>query len=257
VKRTITQAIIDEQVVNGGRWVELTFRADQERIPAILQLPKAAPRERVPAVLLLHGYSSRKEQMAESVGAALRRRGIASLAIDQPLHGARAEGDDARRTVDHFGLLRKWQIAEEEGVLALRYLQARPEIDGQRLAVVGYSLGAYLGLALAARDSAARAVVLAAGGDLPLTTPFTRLVRAIADPVRQVRRLSGRPLLMVNGRHDRTVTADQAERLFEAASEPKEIHWWDSGHYLPATAIDRAAEWLAIRLRSLGNVKSG
>jgi len=31
--------------------------------------------------------------------------------------------------------------------------------------------------------------------------------------------------------------------------EPKEIRWWDSGHYLPAPAIDDTTDWLAERLR--------
>jgi uncharacterized protein len=49
---------------------------------------------------------------------------------------------------------------------------------------------------------------------------------------------------MVSGRHDRTIRPEQAERLFAAAMEPKEIQWWDAGHYLPEAAIGAAAEWL-------------
>ena len=63
-----------------------------------------------------------------------------------------------------------------------------------------------------------RAVVVAAGGDLPAGTPFTALARTVADPLRAVRRLRGRPLLVVHGRRDRTVLPEQAERLFAAAA---------------------------------------
>ena len=49
-------------------------------------------------------------------------------------------------------------------------------------------------------------------------------------------------------RRDRTVVPDQAQRLFDAAGEPKEIRWWDSGHQLPTAAIAHAADWLAERL---------
>jgi fermentation-respiration switch protein FrsA (DUF1100 family) len=55
---------------------------------------------------------------------------------------------------------------------------------------------------------------------------------------------------MVHGRRDQTIRPDQAERLFAAAGEPKEIHWWDAGHYLPAAATERAAAWLAGQLGS-------
>jgi len=91
-------------------------------------------------------------------------------------------------------------------------------------------------------------VVLAAGGDLPEGSPLTAVARAIADPLRAVRRLDGRPLLMVHGRNDHTVKPEQARRLFEAAREPKELRWWNAGHRLPPDAIDHAATWIVARL---------
>ena len=71
------------------------------------------------------------------------------------------------------------------------------------------------------------------------------MVRMIANPVKSVRSLGGRPLLMLHGRSDRTIRPEQAERLYDAASQPKEIRWYDSGHVLPAQAADDAAVWLA------------
>jgi len=58
---------------------------------------------------------------------------------------------------------------------------------------------------------------------------------------------------MVNGRFDRTVTSAQAERLYEAAREPKEIHWYNGGHWPPPNAIDVAADWLSARLGEAGS----
>src|SRR4029079_3900428 len=58
-----------------------------ERVPASLLLPKGAVS--APAVLLLHGFSSNKERMVQSVGRALQQRGVASLALDLPFHGER------------------------------------------------------------------------------------------------------------------------------------------------------------------------
>jgi len=59
-------------------------------VPGIMLLPSAD--RPVPAALLLHGYSSTKERLIDSMGRALAARSIASLAIDLPLHGGR---DDA------------------------------------------------------------------------------------------------------------------------------------------------------------------
>jgi fermentation-respiration switch protein FrsA (DUF1100 family) len=253
-RKRISQRVIEERPIDGGgRGITLTFRADDgpsaaSPIPAVLRLPRAI--ERVPAALLLHGYASRKEDMAESVGEALVPLGIATLSIDLPLHGERADPFELRSVRNPFELAERWRTAIEEAQLALRFLGARPEIDRERLAVIGYSLGSYLSLAVAERDRAARAFVLAAGGDLP-DFPLAQLIRSVADPLRGVRALAGRPLLMVHGRRDRTILPAQAERLFAAADEPKEIRWWDAGHYLPQAAVHDAAEWLARTLRSV------
>jgi predicted esterase len=251
VAKRITQRVLAERAIPGGRAVSLTFRADEgpsasTPVPAVLRLPNVS--EPVPAALLLHGYASRKEDMAESAGEALLPLGVASLSIDLPLHGDRADPLELRSVRDPFELAARWRTAIDEAQLALRFLAARPEIDRDRLAVIGYSLGSYLSLAVVERDRAPRAVVLAAGGDLP-DFPFAALIRAVADPMRGVRALAGRPLLMVHGRHDRTILPAQAERLYAAAGQPKEIHWWDAGHYLPDEAVVKAAAWVANALR--------
>lgn len=235
--------------IRGGRRVTTEIEAAGERVPAVLLLPEdAGERSPAPATLLLHGYTSDKETMAESIGRALLGRGMASLAVDLPLHGER-DGDIQLRSLRNpVELVRLWRSALEEASLALRWLGARAEVDGDRLALAGYSLGSYLALQVAARQRAVRALVLAAGGDLPKQTPFERVVRLAADPLRAVRRLDGRPLLMVNGRRDRTILPEQAERLFAAADEPKELRWYDTGHWLPEKAVREVADWLEGRI---------
>ena len=244
--KKIYQTVRDDHRLPGGRRLLLEFRADSERVPAILMLPSAT--SPVPGALLLHGYTSRKEHVADTIGAALLVRGMASLSVDLPLHGERSETLEPMSVVRPFELVRRWHAALDEASLSLRYLAARQEIDGARLALVGYSLGSFLGIIVAAREAVVRALVLAAGGDLPDGTPFAKLIRTVADPLRAVRKLNGRPLLMVNGRWDRTIRPEQAERLFAEANEPKELRWWDAGHYLPPAAIADAADWLAQQL---------
>jgi dienelactone hydrolase len=247
MKRKIQQRTLSERSVPGGRQITLHFGTeDTPSIPATLLVPEAPGR--APGALLIHGYSSRKEHMAEGVGRALLTRGIGSLAIDLPLHGTRNDPAARGALGNPLELMRHWRTAVQESRLAIHYLRARPEIDPGRVAVVGYSLGSFLALLLAAEEPSVRAVVVAAGGDLPAGIPFAALARTVVDPLRAVRKLKGRPLLVVHGRRDRTVLPEQAQRLFDAALEPKEIRWWDSGHYLPADAIEHAADWLAARL---------
>lgn len=190
-----------------------------------------------------------KERMADHVGTELLARGIASLAIDLPLHGERLGAINALSIRTPFEAVRQWRAALDQSALALRYLGQRADLDAKRLSLVGYSLGAFLALKVATRDPSVRAVLLAAAGDLPDYIPFAAIARSIADPLKLVARL-GRPLLMVHGRGDRTIAPVQAERLFQAAREPKEIRWWDSGHVLPPPAIADAAAWLAAQMGS-------
>jgi fermentation-respiration switch protein FrsA (DUF1100 family) len=233
--------------VAGGRRLLLSIE-DGEHVPGLLLLPTAP--QRVPAALLLHGYSSRKERMSEVIGMSLLRRGIASLAIDLPLHGERDGEVESLSYRNPFELVQRWRLAVSEAQLGLRFLAEHPAIDGARLALVGYSLGSFLATIVAAQEPLVRAVVLAAGGDLPTRLPFAAIVRSVADPLRAVRRLAGRPLLMVNGRFDRTVTADQAQRLFDVASEPKELRWYAGGHWPPPNEVDAAVVWLESALRA-------
>lgn len=244
--QAIHQTVHQERLVAGGRRLDLSFRTGADPVPAILLLPEATTT--VAGAVLLHGYSSRKEHMADAVGEALLARGVASLAIDLPLHGSRANPVQAQATRNPLHLVRHWRDGLAEAKLAVHYLAARAETDAGRIGLVGYSMGAFLGTIAAADEARVRAVVLAAGGDLPSGSPFAALARSVADPVRAVRRLSGRPLLMVHGRHDTTVRPEQAERLFAAASEPKQLRWWNAGHFLPPAAIAEAAGWLAEQL---------
>jgi hypothetical protein len=229
--------------VPNGRRIALDISEEGgERVPAVLLLPA---NERAPAALLLHGYGSHKDQMAETVGRALLARGVASLAIDLPMHGERADPMEKMATQNPMALVGRWKAGQADALLAIGYLAARREIDRERIALVGYSMGSFLGVEVAARSPRVKALVLAAGGDLPSQTPFARLVRTFADPLRAVRKLDGRPLLMVHGRRDSVVRPEQAQRLFDAALEPKELRWWDSGHVVPVPAIAEAAGWVA------------
>ena len=247
MKRQIHQQTLAEKEVPGGRQVTLEFHSGTSpRIPATLLLP--AREGPAPGALLIHGYSSRKEHMAENVGRVLLRHGIASLAIDLPLHGTRHDPLARQALSNPLDMVRQWRLAVAETRLAVHYLRARPEVDGARVAVVGYSLGSFLATLLASDEKAVRALVVAAGGDLPDGVPFGALARTVVNPLRSVRRLGGRPLLVVHGKRDRTVLPEQAQRLFDAAGDPKEIRWWDCGHQLPPAAIDHAATWLEERL---------
>lgn len=242
-------AVDGDAAVAGGRRLRVHLDVGGDQVPGVLLLP-LHPRP-APAALLLHGYGSSKERMVESAGRSLLQLGVATLGIDLPLHGARlpAGGDGVEAALGNpLQLAARWRDALRECRAALGALAALPEIDAARIGLVGYSMGAYLGVTVAAAEPRVRATVLAAGGDLPDDLPFAPMVRAVVDPIRAIHRLAGRPVLLINGRHDRTIRPAWAARLHAAAREPRELLWYDGGHWLPDAVVRRAAGWLAAHL---------
>ena len=227
--------------VDPTRRTEFTLTLAGSSVPAVLLRPPAS--EPLPVALLLHAYNSSKERLADTVGRALARNGIASLAIDLPLHGGRDDRLEPAARRNPLELMRQWRLALAEAEDAVAWLAGQRWIARTRVAAVGYSLGSYVAVLTAARAPFVRALVIAAGGDLP-ATPWSAMLRSLGDPIAAVRALQGRPLLMVHGRSDRTITAVQAQRLFDAAAEPKQLLWYDAGHVLPAAAAADAADWL-------------
>lgn len=244
-ERILAEVHAARDVATGVRY-DLEIANGDDRIPGVLLMPHA--HEPVAAALLLHGLGSRKERMTDTIGTVLQQHGIAALAVDLPLHGGRGGSPHDLRSSSAAMLLAAWGSATREANVALDFLAMHDSVDSRRLAVVGYSLGSFIANIVAADSPAVQAVVLAASGDLPEGLPFQSLIRSVVDPLRAVRRLAGRPLLMVNGRFDRTVTPSQAERLFAAAQEPKTMRWYGGGHWPPIPDIDFAAEWLASQL---------
>jgi len=232
--------------VQGGTRFDLELVDGVERVPAVMLVPHA--HEPVAAALLLHGFRSEKERMADTMGLALMARGVCALAIALPMHGTRAAGVASLSSSNAMQIIGTWRRAVRESRLALDFLESHEAVDPTRIGLLGYSLGSFLANIVAGDAPALRAVVLAASGDLPDGLPFESVVRAAVNPLRAVRRIGGRPLLMVNGRFDRTVTPAQAERLFAAAREPKTMRWYGGGHWPPPREIAMAAEWMAEKL---------
>lgn len=235
--------------LRNGREQRLDITRSGNDIPATWLTP-SSPRP-APAALLLHGLSSNKERMVNAIGTALQARGVASLAIDLPMHGARDDAQGRSAFSNPLTLVSAWRAAVSELDDVVDWIQQQPDVIPDRLAIVGYSLGGFLGLMAASTDPRLRVVALVSSGDLADATPYAAMVRRMVDPPRAALRIAGRPLLLVNGRHDTTTRPVQAERLFAAARHPKTMLWYEGGHWPPAETIRATAEWVAERLAGL------
>lgn len=241
------------------RILDLTYASPTGgRVPAYLILPSGEGKR--PAVLFLHpGQGNRSTFVDEAVELA-RDHGIISLTIDAPF--LRPEHQERRIQAGPFNpeLDRRETI---QTVVDLRrgldLLAARPEVDPKRLVYVGHSLGATLGGILAGIEKRPVAYVLMAGfpsmtrsythGENQIATAFKNLlssqlqeayVKAMAplDAVHYIDQAAPAKILFQFAREDEFLTPSDAEVYVQAASEPKEARWYDTGH-----SFDEVARW--------------
>lgn len=122
------------------------------RAPAVVTITGSGPEDRDEEPPSLPGYRPFRE-LADTLG----RRGIAVLRLDdRGMNGSDAGGRDAT-SVDFADDVRA----------GVAYLRTRPEIDGDRIALVGHSEGAIIAPMVAATDPRLRAIVLMAGTASP------------------------------------------------------------------------------------------
>ena len=128
--------------------------------------------------------------------------------------------------------------ADTLGAVALQ-----PKAAPERIGIVGVSLGAFLGLSVAAQDSRVKAVVDFYGGlPEPLASTFTRIA----------------PTLILHGERDTIVPVAEAHKLqraLEARNVPHEIKIYpNEGHVLsPLAGLDAARRTMAFLNRHLGS----
>ena len=192
-------------------------------------------------LILCHGLGDNRVGMLPQA-ALLTKHGYGSFLFDFRAHGE-SEGE-----------MVTYGYAESDDVLAaVDYLLSRPDVDPQRIGILGGSLGAATAIRAAARSTHLKAVVaesaftsledevassFTAFSGLP-PFPFAPLTVAFAQwrtglrisevkPIDDIPSIAPRPVLIIHGTDDDTIPAKQGLRLYEAAGEPKEL-WMVGG----------------------------
>jgi len=248
---------------NGVRIHDITYASPKSgRVTAYLVVP--AERGRFAGVVFGHwGNGTRTEFLPEAMLYA--RAGVVSLLVDdldvRPAPWRRsAPGSEPQAVRDNF----------IQSVVDLRrgidLLRARSDVDPNRIAYVGHSSGAHWGAILSAIDRRLKTVVLMAGVPSETTillesddpdyvnfrqsTPkeqldnYFRTVSAL-DAINCVPYAAPTPLLFQFARFEQYFNEAAMKRYAQAASEPKRVLWYDTGHGLNdiRPLVDRAS-WL-------------
>jgi pimeloyl-ACP methyl ester carboxylesterase len=181
------------------------------------------------AIILLHGAGGDRASLVVEARA-LSNAGFGVLSFDLPGHGD-SEGD-IHWSESERGALRS----------AVDWLVRREEVDPKRIGAVGFSLGGYVLVQVAASDERLSAIALVGTPSDPVAQAefqhrhFGRLTQLPALyalrrggmdlEVRArdfVGKVAPRPLLVVTGTDDGTVPKAMADELYRAAGEPKTL----------------------------------
>lgn len=226
---------------------EVSFKSEGQKISGILHLPE---REHPPCVIASHGLqSSKNSEKYIALGERLAGEGMAMLRFDFRGVGeseGRMEDDTVSRRIVDLGS-------------AIGFVRSHPGV-GNRIGLVGSSLGGYVTLIRGSMEKKISAIVIWAtpfhlddlgskkGSEehpLPGEAFFKDLPKHRLLPLLQ--KVSN--CLLIHGEKDEVVPVDQAWEIFHSLGAPKEIHVIEGAdHRLtdPAhrqRAMDLTTEW--------------
>ncbi len=235
--------------VAGRRTVAFTLTDNLGRVSSgYLSMPATA-REPMPAVLILGGHGT---------GA----RAVELVQLEPPAVLCGMDYPDIPQYRVHplkipsllFSLDSLVTDAVAMAFAAIDYLLTRPEVDPDRLTVLGASFGVPFAV-IAGLDSRVDGMALIYGGaDMeriiewnlrhkiksgPLRGAASYLLGTFAspyEPSRYLARFAPRPLLLVGGSDDTKIPLESAGMLSRSAREPKEQLWIKGGHIHPSNS---------------------
>ncbi|GIW82786.1 MAG: hypothetical protein KatS3mg105_4593 [Gemmatales bacterium] len=207
---------------------------------------------KMPGVIVLH-ITGGDQSLSRTISTILAKNGIAALFVQMAYYGPRRPAGKRVRllSADYNHTM----AAVRQTVLDLRraaaWLESRPEIDRQRLGILGTSLGSFMAALTAEMEPRLKRVVVLLGGggfvEAYYDDPRFELIKvslqalgfskadlikliAPADPITCAANLKDRKLLIIAGKKDEIVPPKMAEALWQAAGKQK-IVWYDCGHY--------------------------
>jgi dienelactone hydrolase len=217
----------------------------------------------LPAMVMMHpsgapGGPAQGARILQFVAQQRAATGAVVIAIDAPF---------VRRGAAPMLLFTEQDRAEQIQLTkdlqrAVDVLIASGKVDPARIAFEGYSYGGIMGAQFVGIERRLKAAVLAAamGGHItgmttPLNMPNLNALSCATrnawfgamtqvEPIRFISNASPTALFFQAGRFDANVLPTDAQTLYDAAPQPKEIRWYDTGHGLNQQALWDRHDWL-------------
>jgi dienelactone hydrolase len=275
--------LCDRRVEDGITLEDLRLyspRNPTEPIPAFLARPRDAP-GRLAAVVCLHGSGGNRAHLMDEPyrfegepshlygwARELARRGFVALAITQRSYGGRPGP-----------IIQEWAKSEllygrtamgalvEDALCAVDYLvRERPDVDGERIGMTGFSLGGIVTFYGAVVDPRIRAAVPVCGGVGSLEALvdhgntayhsayyYVPGLLQVGDHAALVAAVAPRALLVIGADQDVGMPLDgvrsleqQARAIYDRAGSSEAFAVWieSGGHTFRPTGLDRIEAWL-------------
>ena len=218
--------------------------SEHRKVSGCLWTPKHETRKGV-LVSFLHGASgSRFQAPIPYLANLFARRGIASLAIDGPVHGLRKKLDGGRIALyAEMSKPRAFDNLFKDWELALNLAEAKLQFSIQEVAYFGLSMGTFFGIPYLAnrclRGESTTAAVLGLMGPSGVVSPFQKRLLHDATYV-------DCPLLFLLQQQDEMFTRKSCLELFNSLSSPSKLLRENPGKHadVPISEFDHAFEFI-------------
>lgn len=164
VKVSEATEINKEEPEKGYTITKFTFDGYQgEKVPTLMSVPMKRTGKKLPAVIFLHGIGQNKNFLKD-ITAPFNQAGFALVCFDQYTQGERKLAGTKRSLAGLGAFAQRPGKTINETRRLIDYLTTHPDIDPQRIYLVGASYGAITGSTVMAKDKRLRAGVLVYGG---------------------------------------------------------------------------------------------
>ena len=222
----------------GGMTVErfeITSRYDERISGLLIQSAEAEG----PRPLVLVGHPGTLDKSSDYVlwpAEQWVQRGAICAMIDQAGHGERARRPVSMEDFQRWPMRRLDQSLQTvvDWMRTLDYLSERPEVDGERVGFVGFSMGGMRGAPFVGIDERVKVASFCISGASTLSGrggSAGELADRLTDPGVYAPMTAGRAIQVVAGERDDLITPEAAQRFYDLLSEPKELVWLPCGHW--------------------------